>query len=275
MELIRRLSVAERLAALSGLAGGVAALAGFVPGLYRDTPYTVAGSHGQDAANLLGVGILWLALVGSSHGSIRSRLVAVGAVGYLLYSYTAYAYLMIVNPVTVLYYAVLGCAIWSLVAGLLPVGDDSILSAIGAHLPRRTTGAVFIGTAVLFAFLWLGQIAASIQSGKPATDLVKAGWPTSPYYANDLAVVLPLMFVAGLWVSRRAGSGIRLAIPLLVFATLMDLSIFATLVSGALANQATFEPAIGAVFVVHGAVCAALSVVALAPSRLPRLAPVG
>lgn len=275
MNLIRRLSVAERLAALCGLAGGVAALAGFVPGLYRDTPYTVAGSHGQDAANLLGVVILWIALVGSSHGSTRSRLVAIGAVGYLLYSFTAYAYLMIVNPVTVLYYAVLGCAIWSLVAGLLPAGNDSISLAIGARLPRRTAGAILVGTAVLFAFLWLGQIAASIGSGKPAADLVKAGWPTSPYYANDLAVVLPLLFVAGLGVLQRAAGGIRLALPLLVFATLMDLSIFATLVSGALANQATFDPVIGAIFLVHGTICAALSVAGLMPVGQATLAQAG
>ena len=250
---VRGLTAAERSAALCGLAAGIASVLGFVPGMYRDTSYTIAGSHGQDAANVLAVVVLVCALVASSGGSMRGRLIAIGAVGYLLYSYMAYAYMMMVNPASLLYYAVIGFAVAALSGGLASVEDHEVARVV-ARLPKRTVAVVLVATALLFAFLWLGQIAATVTGGTLPADLLKAGWPTSPYYANDLAIVLPLFLVAGVWLFQGRPAGRRLAVPLLVFAVLMDLSIFATLVSGSLGGEATFDPAIGSIFLGHAMV---------------------
>lgn len=63
--------------------------------------------------NLIAVVALWVALSRSAYGSMRGRLIAIGALGCLVYSYLTYAFLIVLNPATVLYIAVLGLGMWS------------------------------------------------------------------------------------------------------------------------------------------------------------------
>ena len=67
-------------------------------------------AHGLDLANLLGVLVLGLGLAASERGSVRGRLIAIGALGYLVYTYVAYAFLIVLNPATILYIAALAFA---------------------------------------------------------------------------------------------------------------------------------------------------------------------
>jgi hypothetical protein len=93
MQTVRQLSIAERLAALAAVVAGVAAVLGFVPGVYRDPRPLIVQSHGQDLASLLfGLPLLAVGLWLAARGSLRGRLVALGALGYLLYPYTVYAF---------------------------------------------------------------------------------------------------------------------------------------------------------------------------------------
>jgi hypothetical protein len=48
MKTLRALSISERLAGLAGVAAAIAALAGFIPGVYRDPQAVIAQSHGFD-----------------------------------------------------------------------------------------------------------------------------------------------------------------------------------------------------------------------------------
>lgn len=73
MPIFRQLPIAERLAALAGPVAAVAALPGFVPGLYRDPKVVVAQSHGQNLANLVGVLVLALGLAAWARGPLRGR----------------------------------------------------------------------------------------------------------------------------------------------------------------------------------------------------------
>jgi hypothetical protein len=86
MKTLRGFSVSERLAAMAGAAAAIASLAGFIPGLYRDPKVVIAQSHGFDIGDLVAVLVLGLGLTWSTRGSIRGRLVAIGALGYLIYS---------------------------------------------------------------------------------------------------------------------------------------------------------------------------------------------
>ncbi|MEA2657408.1 MAG: hypothetical protein QOI23_2773, partial [Chloroflexota bacterium] len=101
MKTLRSLSRSERLAALAGVAAAIASIAGFVPSLYRDPKVVIAQSHGFDLGNLIAVLILGLGLTWSARGSVRGRLVATGALGYLIYSFVTYAFLIVLNAATV------------------------------------------------------------------------------------------------------------------------------------------------------------------------------
>jgi hypothetical protein len=247
MDVLRRLSISERLAALAGLAATIASLAGFVPGLYRDPRVVVAQSHGYDAGNLFVVIVLGLALRASAHGSLRGRLIAIGALGCLLYGYVTYAFLIVLNPATLLYIAVLGCGGWSFAAGLASVDERETEFTIGHHVSRRPTAIFLLVVAALFAFTWLGQIIGSVMSGQLPAELTAAGWPMNPVFVLDLGFVLPLVGLAGVRLLAGRRGGVRLAVPLLVFLPLLALTIVAIAVSGATDGQA-FEPVVVVIF---------------------------
>src|SRR6202165_5474030 len=144
MKTLRTLSVSERLAAMAVVAAAVASLAGFIPGVYRDPKIVLRQSHGFDIGNLIAVLILGLGLTWSARGSVRARLVATGALGYLIYSFVTYAFLIVLNAATVLYIAVLGFGVWSFITGFAAVDDQEADQLAAGQFYRRLTAAFLI-----------------------------------------------------------------------------------------------------------------------------------
>jgi hypothetical protein len=244
-----RRSIAEPLAALAGLAAAVASLAGFVPGLYRDPAVVIGQSHGYDIGNLIAVAVLWLGLAASRRGSVRGRLVALGALGCLLYSFVTYAFLIVLNPATPLYIAVLGLGGWALVSGLGAVDELEAEALLDARPRRRTViGAFLLVMALLFAVTWLRQLGTSLIDGQLPLELRQANWPMNPVWVLDLGFVLPLMGLTGFRIFSGERASARTAIALLVFMALLGVTILSMAVSTALDGKAV-DPVMPALFV--------------------------
>src|SRR6202165_4676129 len=262
MKTLRTLSVSERLAAMARVAAAIASLAGFIPGVYRDPKIVIAQSHGFDIGDLIAVLILGLGLSWSARGSVRGRLVAIGALGYLLYSFVTYAFLIVLNAATVLYIAVLAFGVWSFITGFGTVDEHQADDLTAGHLPRWLTGGFMIVIAALFALTWLRQIAGSVISGQLPAGLAAAGWPMNPPYVLDLGLVIPIAVVAALRLLRNKPGGVRLAVPFLTFVSLLSMSVSLMTIFMAIDGQPLAMPLI-AVFVVALTVSTALAGVAL------------
>src|ERR1700680_3520177 len=214
---MKRLTFPERLAALAGAFAAIASLAGFIPGLYRDPRIVISQSHGYDVGNLVVVFFLALGLRWSARGFLRGRLLTIGALGCLLYSFVTYGFMIVLNPATLLYVAVLGLGGWSFATGLARIDDGDVDALVHDRLARRTTAGFLITIAVLFGLTWLSQIASSVASGTLPGDLQTIGWPMNPIYVLDLAIVVPLALYTGYRLLRRQPGGASTAVPLLVF----------------------------------------------------------
>jgi hypothetical protein len=268
MKTLRALSVSERLAVLAGVAAAIASLAGFIPGVYRDPKVVIAQSHGFDIGNLIAVMILGLGLTWSARGSVRGRLVAIGALGYLLYSFVTYAFLIVLNTATVLYIAVLGFGVWSLITGFAAVDDQEADQLIAGHLYRRLMAGFIIVIAALFALTWLREIGGSVVSGQLPAGLAAAGWPMNPVYVLDLGFVVPLVVLGGVRLLRTKPGGARIAVPFLIFLPLLSISVLLMTVFMAFDGQPLVMPLI-VVFVVALGASSALAWVALRTRRQP------
>ena len=112
-------AISTRLAALATVLAGVAALAGLlVTGLYVDAPNWVQQAQGTDLATLfLAVPVLAMGLLSARRGSAAGRLAVVAGLLYLVYNYAIFAFSVAMNPLTAMYIAILGLALWSLVLG--------------------------------------------------------------------------------------------------------------------------------------------------------------
>jgi len=224
-----RLNFADRLALAALLLAAVAAAAGLlVSGLYRDTAEGVRQARAADLVTLLvAVPALALSLWRARQGSAGGRLVAIAALGYLAYSYAIFAFSVVINPLTPVHIAILGSATWSLVLAVCRLDDATVDRASMFRLPRRTTGGFLILVAVLFALLWLSQIAGAITSGQLPTSVSDLNLPTSAVYVLDLAFALPLIALAAGWLIRRDRRGPASAVASLGFLIILGLSVLA------------------------------------------------
>jgi hypothetical protein len=209
----------------TALAAFASAAGLFISDLYRDNEAMVAQARGTDLATLFGaVPVLVVGLWFARMGSLRGRLVAIGAIGYLAYSYAIYSFQVVIGPATPIHIAIFGLASWSLIlSGVALARVD--LGSVGRRLPRRTSAGFLILIVLMFAGLWLGQIAWAITSGVLPLAASDLDLPTSAVYTLDLAFALPLLALSAGLLVRDEGHGRGAALASLVFVALMALSI--------------------------------------------------
>jgi hypothetical protein len=259
----RRPPTAELLAWAAAVLSAIAAAAGlFSPVLYRDAPFWTEQARGIDLATLfLAVPILIVSLCLSERVSTPARLVAVGVVLYLSYNYAIYTTSIVMNRLALVYIAVLGLSVWSLVL-LLP--GVELAATASNHSPRRVIAAFLLVVAMLFAVLWLSQIANSAISDAPPADLKRAGLPANPVYALDLAIFLPLTVVAAIGLLRSDMAAAAFTVPMLVWTFLTSAGIIGGFFFEAMAGE-QIPAALPIVLGLLGILAAILSGLALRP----------
>jgi hypothetical protein len=264
--------VADGLAVGALLLAAIAATVGLVAtGLYRDTAEMVREARAADFVTLAAaVPALGLGLWRARSGSARGRLIAIGALGYLSYSYAIFAFQVVINPMTPVHIAILGLAAWSFVLAIFGLDQATVDGATRFRLPRRTAGGFLIVVVILFALVWLGQIMTAITTGTLPVSVSDLNLPTNAVYALDLAFALPLLAVAGAWLIRRDQRGPAAALASLGFTVLMGSSVLAIFAIDAAAGIA-IEPIPIVIFGMVTTIAAALAGLALFSS--PRSSP--
>jgi hypothetical protein len=269
----------DTLAVAALVLATVASIAGIVAtGLYRDTAESVRQARATDLVTLLvAVPALALGLWRARTGSIIGRAIAIGALGYLAYSYAIFAFSVVINPMTPAHIAIMGLAAWGLMFMVFGLGGVAVESRVQIRLPRRTTGGYLIVVAAMFGLLWLSQIAGAVSSGALPTSISDLGLPTSPVYALDLAFAVPLLMLAGRRLIRLDRLGPAAAVAALAFIVAMGASVLAIFAVDGAAGIAIEVPPVaifGAVTVI-AAVLLVMGVLTSHPSSAPRAQPVG
>ena len=179
-------------------------------GLYRnDTMSSVAQEQANDLVTLvvglpLLVGAAWLAL----RGSLRGRLLLAGTLGFFLYTYMSMAFLAAYNELFLVYVVLFALSLYAFVLCLLSFDLYDLPRHFAPSLPRRSVAAVlFVGGSFLL-LAWLGRIVPPLLAGRaPALDNAT----TLVIQAMDLALIVPLCFLAGVLLLRRSAWGYLLA----------------------------------------------------------------
>lgn len=130
----------------------VAAGAGvFIPNLYRDIPYFAVQARAQDLISLV---VVAPTLVASAYltgrGSPRAKIVWLGTLIYLVYTYIIAAFDDRFNPLFLIYVALLGCSLYALVGGLTTLDIDGIKASFSEKMPVRAISIYLAVLAVLF-----------------------------------------------------------------------------------------------------------------------------
>lgn len=159
-----------------------------------------------------------------SRGSQDARLLWAGAMIYVIYTYTIFCFSIHFNSMFLVYCAILGLSIFTLIYFIY-----SYRKTFRYKLSGRNTGAAtgiyFMLTAVFFAMLWISEIVLATLTDELPASLAESGLVTNPVQVIDLTVCLPGLFITGLLLIRREKAGLVLAPVLLTFMFLMDITV--------------------------------------------------
>jgi len=219
---------------VSTIHGGTAVLDG--KGLYRnDTVSYAAQARGQDAVTLLvGIPLLLTGLILARRVSLRGRLIHTGSLGYFLYTYASYSYLSAYNGLFLLYTALYGLSLFGLIAAFREIDSAEVAASLSERFPRRFLGGYMLFMGIVLTLLWLGRIVPPLIEGAIPPDLET--YTTLVIQANDLAVIIPAVFLTGILILRRSAFGITLGAVLFMKMLTLALALFAMMIAMACAG---------------------------------------
>jgi hypothetical protein len=198
----------------------------FVPGLYRDAPFFAIQAVAQDFVTLFVVlptlvVSAWLA----ARRSDRGRLVWLGVLVYLVYSYVIDAFVVHFNPLFLVYVPLLGCALYALIGGLLTTDMDGIRARVVGRVPVKSVSAFLALLAVTFYAVWLSEAIAATVAGTVPPSVQQNGTATNAVQVLDMAWVLPAFLVVAVNLARKTALGYALAGVALTFVALLTLAV--------------------------------------------------
>ena len=203
----------------------------FVEDLYRDAPLNAAQAVGQDLVTLVvALPTLLISAILALRSSMRARLVWLGAIGYLVYTYASYALAIKFNALFLVYVALLGCSLYALIGGLAITDFAAIKARFSRGTPVKAV-SIYLGlVAVLFYFMWLSEDVPALLAGVVPQGVVDGEAPTDVVHVLDMAWILPANALAAMWLWRGRPLGYALAGTLLCFLSLLVLAIMSMIV---------------------------------------------
>lgn len=223
------------LSVVDALLVGIASVAGIVlTSTYaKETSSWAIQGMSQDIVNLVAVAVLLGATYFVRQGSTRAFLVWTGALLYVLYAYSIYAFDVHYTRLFLVYVAILGLSFYALVGSMLSLRLTNARPAL-LTMPKARFVSGFLGVvALLFYGQWLSEDIPALLSGKTPLSVLDSGLPTNPVHVLDYSFLLPALMITAVLLWRRQPLGSLLAIPLLLFSLLISMGILAIfLVSG-------------------------------------------
>ena len=205
-----------------------------------DSPYFVAQALGQDFVTLLvALPALVIGAVLAALGSDRGRLVWLGVLVYLVYTYAIYAFHVRFNSLFLVYVALLGFSLYALIGGLATMDFERMKGNHTRERAAKTAGTFLLVVSILFYVVWLSEVIPALLSEDAPQSVADNGTPTSGVHVLDMAWILPALAMTGFWLRRKRAVSYALAGALLTFLLLLALAIVVMVVSMLLSGEAT------------------------------------
>jgi hypothetical protein len=200
----------------------------FISDLYRDNPNLRAQAIGQDAITLVvALPALLMSAFFTGRGSLRARLIWLGILVYIVYTYASYAFGIRFNPLFLAYVALLGCSTYALIGGLVTTDWAGLKAGFTEQTPVKAVSIFLVLIAGFFYLTWLSEAVPASLSGIPPQSVREDGTSTNVIHVLDMAWLLPALLIAAVSLWRKQPMGYALAVALLgnlVFLALAILS---------------------------------------------------
>jgi hypothetical protein len=198
----------------------------FTPDFYSvETLNWQAQSLGQDMFDLF---FIAPCLIVTSVLAYRNNRIAFiiwgGVVLYLTYTFVLYCFDVHFNKLFVPYCLCLGLSFYALIYFLFTAYKGNAGKFENKFI-NRLIGFYFIFIALMFYMLWLSEIIPATIHKTIPKSVSDAGLFTNGVQVIDLAIILPAIFISGVFLLKKMPFGFILTPIILTFFVLMDISI--------------------------------------------------
>ena len=201
-------------------------------GLYKDMSAEVAPQGiAQDYITLLaGVPLLIISLFMARKGSIKSRYVLAGTLGYFLVTYLFYTVMGMYNKMFLTYVVLMGCSFYCFILLLLSFDTKNLDKSFRMSTPVKWPGGFLIFNSIAIGFLWLSIVVPPLLDGSVIPAQVEH-YTTLIVQGLDLGILLPAAFICGVLLIKKRALGYLLAPVYLVFLSLLMTALTAKIIA--------------------------------------------
>ncbi len=226
----------------------------FAQDLYRSSSPSIANQAiAQDYISLfLVLPVLLVTAWLASRGYGSARLVWLGTMIYLVYSYLTYAFAVAFNGLFLVYVTLFGCSLHALITGAVRIQKAKIQAAATERTPVKAISIFLAAMAVLFYLLWLSEVVPALAAGTVPPSAVEDRTPTNIVHVLDMAWILPAMLIAAIHLWRKQAGGPMLAGSLLTNLVLL----IAAVLSMAVLDNPNGQPALNPQVILFGGIFA-------------------
>ena len=215
----------------------------FQPGHYADPSLVIDRLRAQDAVVLaVAVPVLAAGLWLAARGSLRGRIVWLGALAYMTYLWASVTVQTAFNQFYLGYVVLLGLSVFTLVGGVLDTDADVLAARLTGRLSRSLFAGWLALVAVGLAALWLSSLVPATLTGTAPPVVEELGESALHTYVLDLAIVVPSLAVAAVWLQRGHAWGYVTAGVLLVMAAILAPGLTAITVVDVQSDAVTITP---------------------------------
>ena len=187
----------------------IASLGGLgIRGLYHDNIYVISSWKGHDVITLfICVPALFVSLLYAQWDLNCAKVISIGSVGYLAYTYALYAFTAAYNNFFLIYIAIMSLSVMYLVDVVSRFDANNILEWEEEKIFRNLIIAALLLSPVFVMANSLGMITQSLKTNTIPEAIAISGHPTSPMFALDLGFDIPVTLYALMQLLRKKYSG--------------------------------------------------------------------
>lgn len=200
----------------------------FGDGLYRyDTLFTGATFRGTDAITVfVALPLLVYAFVLYRHGSLRGGFLLTAMLSYFLYNAVHMAFAAAYNPLFLLYIPYFSASLFAFILAFTSINLDSLPTHMSTtRLPHRGMVVFLFVAGLAPLFLWGSELVNALFQ-KQVPPLL-GSYTTMFTHALDLGLIVPVVYLTGVLLLRRAPLGYLLAFVMLALLALIGLVVVA------------------------------------------------
>lgn len=180
-------------------------------GVYaRDSVSMASQAIAQDVVTLIvaiPLLVISLWLVRKQNG--KGMILLTGTIGYFLYTYTSYAFLMVFNSLYLVYVILMALSFYAFILCLMELNRFDIGNLVTDRFPRKSLSGFFFAAGIMIMGMWLGRIVPALVDGSAPTGLEQ--YSTLGIQTLDLGFVVPTCMVTAYLLEKGKKWGYLLA----------------------------------------------------------------